>query len=82
MHRITVVLHAPVDDDHPLVQLDNFHLLHLANMGNLDMEPFPVYCNRFVPLTKEVLSIKNKDSIDKFIKTFFDKIEKYLFYQP
>lgn len=82
MHRIIIVLHVPVNDDHLLVQLGNFHLLHLANMGNLDTEPFPVYCNRFVPLKKEVLSIKNKNSIDKFIEIFFDKIEKYLSYQP
>lgn len=53
MHRITVVLHVPVDDDHLLIQLNNFHLLHLTNTENLDMEPFPVYCNRFVLLKVE-----------------------------
>lgn len=53
MHRITVVLHVPVDDDRLLIQLNNFHLLRLTNTENPDMEPFPVYCNRFVLLKVE-----------------------------
>lgn len=53
MHHITVVLHVQVDDDRLLIQLNNFHLLRLTNMENPDMEPFPVYCNRFVLLKVE-----------------------------
>lgn len=83
MHRITVVLHVPVDDDHLLIQLNNFHLLRLTNTENLDMEPFPVYCNRFVLLKVEEKFYK-LIVIHTIIHTIYEfiKCNPNLFYLP